>query len=332
MEGMETRQTQASRASVRIRYSFLKLLTGSDLAWRRLPFMSAQSPVSGPAVWLTACAHGDEVGGVVIIQEIFRRIRRQLVKGSVYAFPLMNPIGFEIASRDVPLSQEDLNRAFPGDPKGSLADRIADKIFTNIVRTQPTLVLDLHNDWRRSIPYCVIDPCAGPESQCLHERVEQFSRLTGMLLIRESEPLRHSLTWSLRLHGVPSLTLELGESYTVNEGNIQCGIQSIWNLLHQLEMVPPMAEEPCNTVPEAFRGRMLRYSDQPLSSSSGIIRFAAKPGQVVRKGQVVARIYNTFGKLLETINAPEQAVILGQTDASVAFPGVPILAFGIPAA
>jgi len=314
---------------VRVRYSFLKLLTGSDLAWRRLPFMSAQSLQPGPAVWLTACSHGDEVGGVIVIQEIFKRIRRQLLKGAVFAFPMMNPIGFEIASRELPLSREDLNRAFPGNPKGSLADRIADKIFSNIMQTQPTLVLDLHNDWRRSIPYCVIDPCAPSEAECLHEQVEQFGRLTGLLLIQETEVLRHTLSWSLRQRGVPALTLELGESNVVNEGNIECGTRSIWNLLAQLGMVPPVAEPYRYVVPEPFQGRILRYTDRPLSSSSGIIRFAARPGQVVRKGQVVARIYNTFGKLQETVTAPQPAIVLGQADASIAFPGVPLVAFGV---
>ncbi len=315
---------------MKIRYSFLRLLTGSDLAWRRLPFMSAQSPEPGPAVWLTACAHGDEVGGVVIIQEIFKKIRRQLQRGAVYAFPLMNPIGFEIASREVPLSKEDLNRAFPGNATGGLADRIAEKIFTGIMQTTPTLVLDLHNDWRRSIPYCVIDPCAGDDNQCRHEQVQEFARLTGLLLIEETEAVRHTLSWSLRQRGVPALTLELGESYIVNESNIDCGVKSVWNLLAHLEMVPPMPEVYCYAVPEPYRGRLLRYADRPLSSSSGIVRFATRPGSVVRKGQTVARIHNTFGKLLETVAAPQDGIVLGQTDASVAFPGVPLIAFGVP--
>jgi len=50
----------------RIRYSLLETLTGSDLSRRRLPFMLAQSAEPGPVVWLTACGHGDEVGGIVL--------------------------------------------------------------------------------------------------------------------------------------------------------------------------------------------------------------------------------------------------------------------------
>ena len=59
--------------SQKIKYSFIKIMTGSDLSRRRLPFMSAESSKSGPVVWLTGCGHGDEVGGTVVIQEIFKR-------------------------------------------------------------------------------------------------------------------------------------------------------------------------------------------------------------------------------------------------------------------
>ena len=98
----------------KIEYSFLKILTGSDLSQRKLPVMEAKSVNSGPVVWLTACVHGDELGGIVIIQEIFKLLKKKpLLKGTVYAFPLMNPIGFETASRHINISEE----GFPGRQK-----------------------------------------------------------------------------------------------------------------------------------------------------------------------------------------------------------------------
>ena len=51
----------------RTRYSFLKILTGSDLSIRRLPVMSVSSRNPGPVIWLTGCMHGDEVGGLIVI-------------------------------------------------------------------------------------------------------------------------------------------------------------------------------------------------------------------------------------------------------------------------
>lgn len=318
------------KSSQGIRYSFLKILTGSDLSRRRLPMMMAKSRHAGPVVWLTACGHGDEVGGIVVIQEIFKRIRRRpLVRGSLYAFPLMNPLGFETTSRHITLSKEDLNRSFPGRENGSLAERIARKIFATIIETQPTLVLDLHNDWINSIPYTLIDGGQELQQKAAYQAAKKFSARTGFVVICDTEKLKTTLSYSFIQHDIAALTIELGESYVVNEENIEYGVRSLWDVLSGLEMVEPAATPFAYPLPERCRGRILDYSDQPLSSTSGILRFVSKPGEVVRKDQPIAKVYNAFGKLQETMTAGREGIVLGHTDSSVAFPGMPVMAFGI---
>src|SRR4030042_2173845 len=102
----------------KVKYSFLKILTGSDFSRRRLPFMAIESVNPGPVVWLTGCIHGDEVTGIVTIQEVFKKIQREpLQKGALYAFPLMNPIGFEAGSRNITISREAPHHSFPAAQK-----------------------------------------------------------------------------------------------------------------------------------------------------------------------------------------------------------------------
>lgn len=67
-----------SNSSQKIKYSFLNIFTGPDLSKRRLPLMQIESRNKGPVIWLTGCVHGDEVGGVVVIQEIFKRLKESL--------------------------------------------------------------------------------------------------------------------------------------------------------------------------------------------------------------------------------------------------------------
>ena len=323
-----------SAPRTKFHYSFQKILTGSDLSRRRLPLMLAEAEAPGPTVWLTGAAHGDEVGGVVVIHEVFRRLRRRpLLRGSVHAFPLMNPIGFETGARNITLSGEDLNRAFPGDVGGSVAERLATLIYQRIRETEPALVLDLHNDWLDSIPYCVIDPLPGAALRAIHRRTREIARVTGFLVVDEdrgdpdSKGWESTLSGSLLSAGVPALTLELGSAKVVNERNVDYGVRSIWNALDHLGMVEPDPERFVHPVADQLRDRILRYSCRPFSSSSGIIRFLVRPGQTVAPGQPFARIYNAFGKIQQTLRASEQAVVIGTTDFSVAFPGVAIIAF-----
>ncbi len=321
---------KSSRTSA-IRRGFIPILTGCDLSRRRLPRLEIESGHDGPDVWLTACAHGDEVGGIVAVHEVFRRLRQKpLLRGSLRAFPLMNPIGFDVCSRHVSLSEEDLNRSFPGDANGSLAERIANVIFQTILKTRPVLVLDLHNDWTRTLPYVVLD--ALPDSpkrdaELARDQALRFATRTAFPIVEEANPLRRTLSHSLMLAGIPALTIELGESRVVNEKNVALGVEAIWMMLEDLEMVEPVPG------PEApgmqSRKGPLRYSSRPLCSKSGILRFRCEPGQTVRTGRILARVQDAFGRPVETLRAESDALVLGVADSSVAFPGAPAVALGL---
>ncbi|HCR41782.1 TPA: hypothetical protein DIV45_00175 [Patescibacteria group bacterium] len=327
--------TRYNLTNQKIRYSFINVLTGSDLSSRRLALMEAKSTHEGPVVWLTGCVHGEEVGGIAIIQEIFKKLKKEpLISGAVYAFPLMNPMGFEMGSRGIGVSSDDLNRSFPGNSKGSLAERIADKIFTTIMSTHPTLVLDLHNDWTQSIPYTLIDPYPGAEHKEAYEKVKAYAEQTGFVVINEQEEaddkddLKRTLSGSLLLKNIPAITLELGEAYIVNEQNVEEGVKAIWNILMKLGMVNPTEQKMDYSIPAELQGKILHYSHQPVSSASGIIRFKVKPGQLVKKDQPIAKIYNVFGRLEQTLAAEHDGIVLGHADSSVALPGEPIVSFG----
>ncbi len=309
-------------------YSFLKIPSGSELSRCRLPYMQADSRQTGPTVWITACCHGDEVGGIVVVQEVFKQLRRNPIrKGLIHAFPLMNSHGFESGSRQVTLSEEDLNRSFPGSPSGTLAERIAAKIFDTITASRPTVVLDLHNDWIRSIPYAVVDPPVSGVSEALTASTNHFAQSTGFPVVMEQTAIRRTLSHSLMQRGIAALTVELGESFVVNEKNVEMGVRSIFNVFSQLGMIDSK-ESFMFTIPHEVQGKHLVYSSRPVSSTSGIIRFLVVPGQTVDEGQPIAKIYNSFGRLQQTLVAESKALVLGQSDSSVAFPGAPVMAFG----
>jgi len=313
-------------------YSFLKMMTGSDLAIRRLPLAACVSPVSGPIVWITACSHGDEVGGIAVIHDLFKRLHKQLRRGAVYAFPLMNPIGFESGVRDITISGEDLNRSFPGSRHGSLGERFAERIFTRILEAKPDLVLDLHNDWIRSIPFALLDPASAALDGKAYSVATELARKTGLCTIIETDAVERSLSYNMLARGVPAMTLELGESRVVNEAHVSSGLGAIWNILDALGSVTPDAAPFCYPVPMPYAGTPLNYVDRPVGSKSGIIRYLVEPGTEIKAGQAFARIVNAFGKHQETVRAASDAIVLGHSDSAAVFPGMPLMAFGVVAA
>jgi predicted deacylase len=280
---------------------------------------------------LTACSHGDEVSGIVVIQEIFKSIRNRLNCGSVQAFPLMNPLGFESGLRHITMSGEDLNRSFPGNPNGSLGERIAHTIFETITETKPTLVIDFHNDWIESIPYVLLDHDPGKPHKGTYRKAIQAGKHAGLCLIVDDEEMNSSLSFNLLQCDIPALTFELGKPNIVSELNVTYGVEAIWNILAHLGMIDLRDDSYRYPLPSRYgQGNLLKYLDKPYGSRSGIIRFLAKPGNVVKAGQPLAKIINAFGRPQETMTAIKDGIVLGHSDSSVAFPGVPIMAFGIP--
>lgn len=313
-------------------------MKGADLSDRYLAMIEARSGRPGPLVWLTAGIHGDEVGGIVVVQEIFRRLRRQRLRaGRISAFPLLNPFGFDTANRQIPSTEEDLNRAFPGDARGTFAERIAALVFKRISADAPALVLDLHNDWIRSIPYALIDPRPATEQgRAAHRRVKEIAAITDFVIVDEQEEgvsramLRSTLSGSLLESGIPALTLELGAAHVVDEPNVAAGVEAVWNLLVHLAMVDPAeATEHLDLGPAEFRGRVLRYSHRPFPSRAGIVRFSVAPGDTVKEGSAIATLYDVFGRKLEVLRAGGDAVVLGHADSSLAVPGVPLVAMAM---
>jgi predicted deacylase len=309
----------------KVHYSFLKLMTGYDLALRRIPVMEIESKLPGPLIVLTGCIHGDEIGGTVVIHELFKVLKKELLCGKIFAFPLLNPFGFETASRRISISNEDLNRSFPGKNKGTLAQRIAFRVMEKVQELQPQLVLDLHNDWNKSIPYTVIDPL---EHNSNLSDIHHYAMASGLPSVQEPEKIPTSFSYSLNNIGIPALTLELGESLTINEKNVVYGLNAVLNILSELKMVHDM-EKTNFILPEAARNKILMYSSEPLCSSSGIIRFLKKPGDLIQKGDKIAKVFNAFGGLIETIVSCHNGIILGHNDYALAFPGSPVMAFGV---
>lgn len=316
----------------KVKYTFLKFPTSSDVIIRKIPYMEIDSGLPGPLVYITACVHGDEVGGVAVLQDLFRVLRRQgIAKGKLCALPLMNPFSFEFARRTLPHTEEDLNRKFPGNPDGGFGERIADQIFQKIVAEKPDLVIDLHNDWIRSVPYAVIEPKAELYAETVRAKSLEMALESGLLVLTDAKPVLGSLTTSLLQQNIPAVTLELGESFVVNEKNLQIGLQTILNILKYMQMVEKSHNPyvfPVFSQAYPF-GAVYEYYENPLPRTSGILRSHRVPGQVIKEGEFLGQVVNTFGRNLEKLRAQKTGVLLGLNDSFVSFPGKPIFAFAI---
>ena len=296
-----------------------------DIIQRRIPVLVAESKKPGPVVWLTACIHGDEVGGTAIVHDVFARLRKEgLARGAVHALPLINSMGFENVSRYINTDREDLNRCFPGDPQGSMGEQIARRLYDTIMRSDPSLVIDIHNDWVQSIPHVLLDPPQSYPDRKTARRTLELARASGLLLVEDSDvfhPLSNTLAGAVVDAGVPAYTIEAGGAYAVVEEGVAAGTNAVLSTLRSMEMI-----EWFLPVERLATRTPLRYTNRPLCSTSGLIRFAVRPGERIREGQLLARVFSAFGSCEESLTATAAGFVLGLEDHARALPGREVIA------
>lgn len=306
------------------REEFINIFTGIDLNPKRLPLMSVESGIPGPTVWLCAAIHGDEVTGTAVIHSLFRKIKREgLKKGRIFAFPILNPFGFEFITRHEPYADADLNRIFPGDKHGLIPERLAAAISDTILRTNPDFVIDMHTDSDNSIAYGILDYFSDLQNEMTKKIIDLANILKLPFALSTSEAEGYDITKSLSgymvFRKIPALTLELGGPLFVNSKFEKIGVDTISNLLISEEMINDTPE--VNEDYQMMENKLFKFTEKITTSSSGIMKFKVRPGEKIVKGQVLGSVRNVFGQKIEVIIARRGGILLSHDDQAITFPG-----------
>ena len=100
------------------------------------------SGLPGPCVYIVGGIHGDELAGWQAAERL--KTELQPTCGKVYILSPVNRSGAAAETRFV-VNSGDMNRVFPGDHNSKdMATRIAAALTDEIKRTEPDLILDLH--------------------------------------------------------------------------------------------------------------------------------------------------------------------------------------------
>ena len=111
----------------------------------------------GPTLWLSGVIHGDELNGIEIIRQVLAQVRPRELGGTILAVPIVNVFGFLNESRYLP-DRRDLNRSFPGSPRGSLSAQLAHRFVSEVIRRSDAGI-DFHtgSDHRTNLPQLRVD-------------------------------------------------------------------------------------------------------------------------------------------------------------------------------
>lgn len=268
----------------------------------------------GPAIFLTAAVHGDEINGVPIVRQVLDGLDPAKLSGTVVGIPVVNRFGFSTGDRYLP-DRRDLNRAFPGDPEGSLASRVAHTLFEKVLR-RCDVGIDLHTAAQGRANLCHV------RGDGEDEKVRDLMRSFGAPIMIQGDGPKGSLRRACSEAGVPTMIFEAGEPNRFEKHAVEIGVQGVFRVLKSLGMYD-------RRVPRrpGFQV-LLKNSEWIRANHGGIVDLLVAPGDLVRKGQCVANIASPFGKQVDQVLSPVGGVILSTNTLPLTRPGEALLHIG----
>jgi uncharacterized protein len=268
----------------------------------------------GPVLCLFAAVHGDEINGIEAVRQVVQRTDPQALSGTLVAVPVVNLGGYARGSRYMP-DRRDLNRAFPGSPRGSAAARLAHALFDNIVR-RCDAVVDFHTGSfdRDNLPQLRAD-LRMPGSL---ELVRGF----GATLVLHSPGQKGMLRRAAAEAGIPAATFEVGAPGVLQPRMIEVAVSAIERLMHRLGMRESALPEAMEPQPVFYESRWVR------AETPGLLMSEVELGQRVAPGQRLGRVIDPLTDREVELLSPFHGRVLGMSQNRQVLPGYALFHLG----
>jgi predicted deacylase len=264
-----------------------------------MPVHVVRGRQAGPSLMITSALHGDELNGLEIIRRLLGHNALARIKGTLILVPVVNVFGFVSQSRYLP-DRRDLNRSFPGSPKGSMAARLANTIMTELLPAC-TQVIDLHTGavGRENLPQI---RAAFNGNEELYNMAIAFKAP----VILEASLREGTFRQAAQKAGIPTLVYEAGEALRFDEVSIRAGVTGILNVLAHLGMIRK------RTGKRTHDPVIAKSSSWVRAPQSGILRSLAALGTHVAEGETIAYINDPIGEHTEEVRSATAGIVIGR--------------------
>lgn len=190
-----------------------------------------------PGLAAFAGTHGNEWEGQIAVRRLCRELKPEDISGTIILMPQLSPSACAANQRLSPLDHVNMNRAFPGDPRGTISLRIANFVTTQIF-PRVGLVVDLHAGGREGGFALCTSFHRVPDPNHFAEIAEAASLFDlPFMLVYSSGMASGLLTSQAEAEGKISIGGEFGFGEGINRKGVRHACEGIRNLLKHYGML-----------------------------------------------------------------------------------------------
>lgn len=304
-----------------IQHGYLRLPYSSDRsAWGNImtPICQIKNG-TGPTALLTGGNHGDEYEGPTALLKLTQELLPEQVQGRIIIIPAMNYPAFTNASRTSPIDAGNMNRSFPGNPRGTITERIAD-YFSRVLIPLCDYALDLHSGGK------TLDIIALAAAHRLSDKTQERACIAAAvafgaphtLLMHELDATQLYDT-AVESQGKVFVTTELRGGGTSTPASVALADRGVRNFLSHAGILAAPAR-----LPPATRFLEMRGTDcYVISQHSGLLELCVELGEEVAPGQLLARVhdYERTDGTVALYHAGQAGILLGRCHGPLVQPG-----------
>lgn len=266
-----------------------------------------RSATNGPTITVFGGVHGDELEGVLATSILLERLDG-LLCGEVRVVPRANPSAVAGCNRESIDDGKNLARCFPGDSAGSYTDRIAHVLTEEAIRGVDGLI-DLHSSgYKYAMPFFGGYTTGLSSSARSAEMLDWFS--PPIMWRHDTINPGRSLSAAADLD-VPAIYIEASQGGGVlQHAEVMGYVDGVTRVLAALGMLDPASAVPGPEIRHVIPDGTGNSDDSVPTAHSGYCLALAARGDLVSAGQTVAEIRDDRGRLLETIVAPFDGVVM----------------------
>ncbi len=280
----------------------------------------------GPVLAAVAGVHGAEYPPILALARLRASVDPKTLTGTLLLVHVANLPSFQ--RRTVyynPFDWKNLNRVFPGDPNGTMSQRIA-RVLTDEVVTRCDVLLDMHcgdaNEALIPYSYWMISRDAA-----FNERSKAIALAFGIPHIiiddtRTQDPADSKYLGNTAvLRGKPAITTESGQLGGVDEADIDRNVEGVRGVMRHMGMI---ADGPAPCAEPVWIDKY----EVVNSGHDGLFHPSVKAGSYVTANQAIGVITDYAGAPLETMRAPFAGILLYVIGTPPANAGEPLFEVG----